>query len=178
MAHGVTFQVLDGIDKGRVFRDVTAEAGVAGSPDAGYNSELKWKWSTSAAFLDYDNDGKLDLFVCNYVKWSPSSDVLCSGPHLKKLYCTPEPYPKTPNLLYRSEGKGRFSDVSQATGIARFEDAHTIKVTRPHNYEILTADYVVIATGTTPARPATGLRFRRQQRRSGLRRTGRAGVRP
>ncbi len=48
------------------FRDVTAGAGVGGAPD---------DWNTGAAFIDYDNDGKLDLFVCNYVKWSKPVDI-------------------------------------------------------------------------------------------------------
>src|SRR6266404_2341395 len=47
------------------FKDVTAQAGMGGSP-AG--------WSTSCAWFDYDNDGKLDLFVCNYVHWSREID--------------------------------------------------------------------------------------------------------
>jgi enediyne biosynthesis protein E4 len=88
------------------FADISAGSGVA---DAG--------WSTSAAFLDYDRDGDLDLFVCNYVKWSPETDLFCTLDGKHKSYCTPESYQGEPSRLYRNDGKGRFTDVSEAAGI-------------------------------------------------------------
>ena len=74
-------------------------------------------WGTSAAFLDYDRDGDLDLFVCNYVAWTPETDLTCTLDGKRKSYCTPESYRGEPSRLYRNDGKGRFTDVSQAAGI-------------------------------------------------------------
>jgi hypothetical protein len=101
--------------------DVTARAGVAGAPVA--PGGLRWKWSSSAAWLDYDRDGWLDLFVCNYVRWSPQTDVVCRGPRGEKAYCAPTSYAGVPCTLYRNQGDGSFADVSEATGIR----AHTGK---------------------------------------------------
>jgi hypothetical protein len=93
------------------FEDVTARAGLA-SPDPDYGT----LWSVAAAFLDYDRDGDLDLFVSNYVIWDPKTEPLC-GPRGIHDYCHPRNYKGLPNSLYRNEGDGRFSDVSKAAGI-------------------------------------------------------------
>lgn len=95
-----------------LFRDVTQLAGLAGATKV-----LPWNWSTSAAWLDYDRDGKLDLFVCSYVRWSPGKDVPCIRPDGLKEYCTPVQYTGLPCVLYRNEGGGKFRDVSAQTGI-------------------------------------------------------------
>jgi hypothetical protein len=96
-------------DGGR-FRDVTADAGVAGLED---------DWSTAAAFIDYDNDGDLDLFVGNYVLWSRKInleiDFQVTG--LGRAYGAPNHFTGAANRLYRNDGDGRFSDVSHAAGI-------------------------------------------------------------
>ncbi len=74
------------------------------------------QWGTSCAWLDYDKDGWLDLFVCNYVKWTPATDKWCGFP--EKAYCRPHEYPGETCLLYHNNGDGTFTDVSQRAGIA------------------------------------------------------------
>ena len=93
-----------------LFVDVTAQADVAG---------LDTDWSTAAAFIDYDNDGDLDLFVGNYVLWSRKIDLeidfQLTG--LGRAFGAPNHFTGANNRLYRNEGNGRFSDVSLASGI-------------------------------------------------------------
>ena len=91
------------------FIDVTARAGVAAAG-----------WSSSAGFFDYNNDGRLDLFVCRYVEWSFQHDIYCGErrPGYRE-YCHPSNFGAVTNLLYRNDGEGRFTDVSAQSGIAR-----------------------------------------------------------
>jgi hypothetical protein len=95
--------------EGRRFEDVTEANGVAGGQD---------DWSTSAAFFDADNDGDLDLFVCNYVEWSrridQEVDYRLTG--IGRAYGPPTNYAGTFSMLFRNEG-GRFVDVSESAGI-------------------------------------------------------------
>jgi hypothetical protein len=92
------------------FEDVTAAAGVGGS---GVD------WSTSCAFLDYDNDGRLDLFVCNYVQWSRGIDfeVGYKITGIGRAYGQPRDFPGTFPFLYHNEGQGRFTDVTRLAGV-------------------------------------------------------------
>jgi hypothetical protein len=94
------------------FTDVTERAGVAGIDPNG-----KKLWSVSAAWIDYDNDGHLDLFVSNYLNWAFETSKVC-GPPGRRLSCSPTMYKGEPNFLYHNNGDGTFTDVSAATGIA------------------------------------------------------------
>jgi len=91
------------------FEDMTATAGVAGADDS---------WSTGAAFLDYDRDGDLDLFVANYVSWSRELDfeVDYRLAGIGRAYGPPTNFPGSHAYLYRNDG-GRFTDVSEAAGV-------------------------------------------------------------
>jgi hypothetical protein len=74
-------------------------------------------FSTSALWFDYDRDGLLDLFVCNYVKWSPETDVFCSLDGKHKSYCTPEAYRGATCWLFHNRGNGTFEDVTATSGV-------------------------------------------------------------
>jgi enediyne biosynthesis protein E4 len=74
-------------------------------------------FSTSALWFDYDRDGLLDLFVCNYVKWSPEHDIFCSLDGRHKSYCTPEAYRGETCWLFHNRGDGTFEDVTASSGI-------------------------------------------------------------
>ena len=95
--------------KGR-FIDVTAGSGLAARNDL-------TTFSTSALWFDYNRDGLLDLFVCNYVAWSAAHDVFCSADGKNKSYCTPEAYHGSTCCLYRNRGDGTFEDVTAKSGI-------------------------------------------------------------
>jgi len=89
------------------FSDVTQKAGLSGVKE----------FSTSAAWVDYDKDGRLDLVVGNYVQWSPENDLYCTMDGKNKSYCTPESYKGTSVRLWHNEGGGKFSDVTQKSGL-------------------------------------------------------------
>jgi tetratricopeptide (TPR) repeat protein len=108
--------------KGR-FEDVTASAGVTGlvpQPGSKLGSKLDKPWSVAAAWLDYDNDGDLDLFVINYCKWNPGIDPYCGAQKEGwRTYCYPDRYEGLPNQLFRNNGAGTFTDVSLQSGVAK-----------------------------------------------------------
>ena len=89
------------------FIDVTEKAGLGG----------RNAFSTSALWFDFDRDGRLDLLVCNYVKWSAERDVFCSLDGRRKFYCTPEAYHGETCWLFRNRGNGTFEDVTAKSGI-------------------------------------------------------------
>jgi hypothetical protein len=95
------------------FTDVAAQAGVAGAALGG-----KKMWSVGAGWFDYNNDGRLDLFVVNYCKWDVNRDPYCSSAGGSRAYCNPRFYEPLHNTLYRNNGDGTFTDVSEETGIA------------------------------------------------------------
>jgi enediyne biosynthesis protein E4 len=74
-------------------------------------------FSTSALWIDYDRNGLLDLFVCNYVRWSPEHDVFCSLDGTHKSYCTPEAYRGNTCWLFHNRGDGTFEDVTATSGV-------------------------------------------------------------
>jgi len=88
------------------FRDVTKTSGIVNA-----------HFGTSAAWLDYDRDGKLDVFVANYVQWTAAADVYCSLDGTNKSYCTPESYKGTASKLFHNLGAGKFEDVTGRTGV-------------------------------------------------------------
>jgi len=109
---GINHNILYRNNHDGTFTDVTEKAGVSGVNSAG-----KKLLSVSAAWIDYDNDGRLDLFVTNYLDWSPETSKVCGLPG-KRLSCPPSLYPGEPNILYHNNGDGTFTDVSESTGIA------------------------------------------------------------
>ncbi len=104
---GFGASVLYRNDGGR-FSDVTAASGAA---TAG--------WSTSASFLDYDEDGDLDLFVARYIDFTVAGNKKCFDAVGARDYCLPAVYRAVPDRLYRNEGGGRFSDVTEAAGMLK-----------------------------------------------------------
>ena len=92
------------------FTDVTAKAGVGNLG----------KWASSAAWFDYDNDGRLDLVIANYVDWSAENNFYCGskGPGLRS-YCHPDVYHGQSPTLYHNNGDGTFTDVSERSGLAK-----------------------------------------------------------
>jgi hypothetical protein len=94
------------------FTDVTKEAGVSDP-----------LWSTSATFFDYDRDGDLDLFVANYLDFTLAGNKTCTDTAGAADYCGPRNYHPVPDRLYRNDGNGHFTDVTEASGISRADGA-------------------------------------------------------
>lgn len=97
-----------------VYVDVTEKSGV-GVGVTGQSSS--WQWSTGAVWVDYDRDGDLDLFVANYVQWTPETDIWTTLDGKTKSYATPQRYQGTTCVLFRNEGDGRFVDATKQAGV-------------------------------------------------------------
>jgi enediyne biosynthesis protein E4 len=107
----------------RTFEDVTERAGLKGT---------KARWGTGCAFLDYDRDGRLDLFAANYIDFDLASTPLpesglCRYKGLP-VACGPPGLPGGKNVLYRNAGAGRFEDVSERAGITRASGTYGLGV--------------------------------------------------
>jgi enediyne biosynthesis protein E4 len=128
------------------FTDVTAKAAL---------DEPSSNWSTGCAFVDYDRDGLLDLFVTSYVDFDlytaglPGSGPNCFFKNVA-VFCGPRGLPAAHPHLYRNQGKGKFTDVSAAAGITKTSDCYGLSV--------LTADFenrgwpdIYVACDSTPS---------------------------
>jgi hypothetical protein len=92
------------------FTDVTPQSNLAGAPN----------WTTSAVWFDYDNDGKLDLFLCSFVEFSLKSNIYCGDNKLgRRFYCIPRVFKPTPSALFHNNGDGTFTEVSGGTDIQK-----------------------------------------------------------
>lgn len=97
------------------FSDVTIPAGLA------RNAAQELIWSVGAAWLDYDRDGFLDLWVINYSPWTPTSEPYCGERKAGyRTYCNPTFYQPVSGWLYHNNGNGTFTDVTQSSGIGRY----------------------------------------------------------
>lgn len=94
---------------GRKFVEVTKQAGLLG----------EHFWSTSAGFADFDGDGRVDLYVCQYVNWSWENNPICAGynTQTKQDVCPPKQYQSRRHALYRNNGDGTFTDATKEAGI-------------------------------------------------------------
>jgi hypothetical protein len=92
------------------FTDVTDQSGIGTKPPN--------TLSVQAAWLDYDNDGLLDLILSNYTLWTPEKDQRCTMGSVE-IYCHPQTYPAVPHRLYRNLGNGKFEDVTDRSGIGK-----------------------------------------------------------
>lgn len=105
------------VGPGRLFRNQGNGRFANVTANSGLDACSRWSWHTSAAWLDYDRDGLLDLFVCRYVRWSPELNFTPRSAG-KPTYSGPDHYQAEHSELFRNLGHGRFQDVSKKTGIA------------------------------------------------------------
>ena len=124
------------------FADATQAAGVGGD-----------QYSASAAFFDYDRDGDLDLYVANYVVFDaehlPTKPKLCTFFSGLRVYCGPKGLVGAPDVLYRNEGDGAFTDVTQASGVATANRYYGLGVV-PTDYDSDGDSDLFVANDETP----------------------------
>jgi enediyne biosynthesis protein E4 len=95
------------------FKDVTREAGLAGPGSVG-----RPVWSVAACWVDYNSNGRLDLFISNYCDWAPGIDPICGGLEAgERAYCHPDRYRAEPMQFYRNNGDGTFTEITRASGL-------------------------------------------------------------
>ncbi|MBA3440633.1 MAG: CRTAC1 family protein [Pyrinomonadaceae bacterium] len=95
------------------FNDVTEKANLLG-----HHAKFGKTYAVTAGWFDYDNDGRLDLLLINYLKWSLATAPPCSVKGIR-AYCSPNSFEGLPNMLFRNNGDGTFTDVSEASGIGK-----------------------------------------------------------
>jgi enediyne biosynthesis protein E4 len=137
------FHNVEGPGGRRRFVDVTVEAGVGGPggwPTVANGKEFSaWQkpiaFASSATFLDYDGDGRLDLFVCYYVTWSPAKDlsIEASLTGVGRAYLPPQQFEGAQCVLYRNVDGSHFKDVSAEAGVQVFEHEGTDENARVRN---------------------------------------------
>jgi enediyne biosynthesis protein E4 len=92
------------------FADITEKSGLTKATG----------WTTSAVWFDYDNDGKLDLFLCSFVNYGPKERFACGDNKLgRKYYCIPRVFKPTPSMLFHNNGDGTFTEVGRGTDIEK-----------------------------------------------------------
>ncbi len=101
-------------DGGRLFHNAGNNRFVDVTESSGITNP---HFSVSAAWLDYDLDGLADLFIGNYVEWTPELEIRCSEQDVRG-YCGPDAYAPLPPVLYRNAGNGVFEDVTDLAGLS------------------------------------------------------------
>ena len=126
------------------FTDATGAAGL---------SATATRWGSGCTFVDIDRDGRLDLFVANYLKFDPQtapepgSGINCTWKGLP-VNCGPKGLPTDTNLLYRNEGNGRFAEVSDRSGISRVTGRYSMTALAADLTDDGWTDIYVAADGT------------------------------